>query len=99
MIGNLTNTIEMIAAIVGNGFRALRRDRGALILSFILPIAFFSIFGTIFGGRGGGGTPRVSVLVVDQDRSTVSQRLIQSLSLQLFWVTSKLPSSNGPVVA
>jgi len=69
----------MIAAIVRNGFRALRRDRGALILSFILPIAFFSIFGVIFGGMGGGRTPRVSVLVVDEDRSAVSGRLVQAL--------------------
>ena len=42
--------IAMMAAIIRNGFRSLRRDRGALILSFILPIAFFSIFGMIFGG-------------------------------------------------
>jgi ABC-2 type transport system permease protein len=69
----------MIAAIVLNGFRVLRRDRGALILSFLLPIAFFSIFGMIFGGMGGGGTPRVSVLVVDEDGSTVSGRLVQAL--------------------
>jgi len=69
----------MIAAIVRNGFRALRRDRGALILSFILPVAFFSIFGMIFGGMGGGATPRVSVLVVDEDRSTVSERLVRAL--------------------
>jgi ABC-2 type transport system permease protein len=69
----------MIAAIVRNGFRALRRDRGALILSFILPIAFFSIFGVIFGGMGGGGTPRVSVLVVDEDHSAVSGRLVHAL--------------------
>ena len=69
----------MIAAIVLNGFRALRRDRGALILSFILPVAFFSIFGMIFGGMGSSGTARVSVLVVDQDRSAVSARLVQAL--------------------
>ena len=69
----------MIAAIVRNGFRALRRDRGALILSFVLPIAFFSIFGVIFGGMGGGSTPRVSVLVVDEDRSAVSERLVHAL--------------------
>jgi ABC-2 type transport system permease protein len=69
----------MIAAIVLNGFRALRRDRGAMILSFILPIAFFSIFGMIFGGMGGSGTQRVSVLVVDEDRSSVSGRLVQAL--------------------
>jgi ABC-2 type transport system permease protein len=70
--------ISMMAAIVLNGFRALRRDRGALILSFILPIAFFSIFAAIFGGMG-GGTPRVSVLVVDQDHSDISGRLVRAL--------------------
>jgi len=69
----------VIPAIVRNGFRALRRDRGALILSFILPIAFFSIFGMVFGGMRNGGTPRVSVLVVDEDHSTVSERLVRGL--------------------
>ncbi|MGD0360321.1 MAG: ABC transporter permease [Bryobacteraceae bacterium] len=71
--------IAMIAAIIQNGFRSLRRDRGALILSFVLPVAFFSIFGMIFGGVGGDKTPRVSVLLVDDDRSTVSERLVQAL--------------------
>jgi len=69
----------MIAAIVLNGFRVLRRDRGALVLSFILPVAFFSIFAMIFGGMGDNGTPRVSVLVVDEDGSTASERLVQAL--------------------
>ena len=70
---------QMIAAIVRNGFRSLRRDRGAMILSFVLPIAFFSIFGMIFGGMGGSGTPRVSVLVVDEDHSAASERLVNAL--------------------
>jgi ABC-2 type transport system permease protein len=52
----------------------LRRDRGALALSFILPIAFFSIFAVIFGGQR-DTTPKVSVLVVDEDHSAASQRL------------------------
>jgi ABC-2 type transport system permease protein len=78
MIG-IVSMIRMMAAIVLNGFRALRRDRGALILSFILPIAFFSIFAAIFGGMG-GGTPRVRVLVVDEDGSTVSERLVTALA-------------------
>jgi len=69
----------MIYTIVRNGFLALRRDRGALILSFILPIAFFTIFGIVFGGMRATGTPRVSVLVVDEDRSPVSERLVRSL--------------------
>jgi ABC-2 type transport system permease protein len=69
----------MIYTIVRNGFHALRRDRGALILSFILPIAFFSIFGIVFGGMRGSATPRVSVLVVDEDRSPVSERVVRGL--------------------
>jgi ABC-2 type transport system permease protein len=68
----------MIYTIVRNGFRGLRRDRGALIMSFILPVAFFSIFAVVFGGMR-SGTPRVDVAVVDEDRTAVSQRLVEGL--------------------
>lgn len=71
--------IRMIGTIVQTGFRALRRDRAAFILSFVLPIAFFSIFAVVFSGMRNGGTPRVSVLVVDEDRSGMSQRLVRGL--------------------
>src|SRR5271169_194186 len=81
----------MIAAIVLNGFRALRRDRGALILSFILPIAFFSIFGMVFGGRRSTGTPRVSVLVVDEDHSAASDRLVRGLRREASLVATTRP--------
>jgi ABC-2 type transport system permease protein len=69
----------MIAVIVRTGFRSLRRDRGAFLLSFILPIAFFSIFAAIYGGMGASGTARVSVLVVDEDGTAVSARLVRGL--------------------
>ncbi len=69
----------MIAAIVRTGFRSLRRDRGALILSFVVPIAFFSIFAIVFSGTSGGGTPRVNVLIVDEDHSPVSERFVRGL--------------------
>src|ERR1700685_3606307 len=69
----------MICTIVRNGFLALRRDRGALILAFVLPIAFFTIFGIVFGGMRTTGTPRVSLLVVDEDRSPVSERVVRGL--------------------
>jgi ABC-2 type transport system permease protein len=69
----------MIAVIVRTGFKALRRDRGAFLLSFILPIAFFSIFAVIYGGMGSGSTARVSVLVVDEDGTAVSARLVRGL--------------------
>ncbi len=83
----------MIAAIVRNGFRALRRDRGALILSFILPIAFFSIFGMVFGGMRNTGTPRVSVLVVDEDHSEASERLVRGLQREASLVATTHPET------
>lgn len=71
----------MIFSIVRTGLIALRRDRGALALSFILPVVFFSIFAVIFGGRR-DTTPKVKVIVVDEDRSAASQKLIQGLEAE-----------------
>lgn len=77
----------MIFAILRTALMSLKRDRGALMLSFILPIAFFTIFAVIFGGRR-DRTPKITVLVVDQDHSTASQRLVKGLqqegSLRVF---------------
>jgi ABC-2 type transport system permease protein len=68
----------LISAIVRTAVVSLRRDRGALALSFILPVVFFSIFAVIFGGRR-STTPKIRVLVVDEDHSRTSQRLVQGL--------------------
>jgi ABC-2 type transport system permease protein len=71
--------LRMIATIIQTGFRALRRDRVAFVLSFVLPIAFFTIFGFVFGNMHNSGTPRVTVLVVDQDQSSASRALVAGL--------------------
>jgi ABC-2 type transport system permease protein len=63
-------------AIVRTALVSLCRDRGALALSFVLPVVFFSIFAVIFGGRR-DSTPKVSVLIVDEDHSRASQRLVK----------------------
>ena len=68
----------MMLHIARTAATALRRDRGALLLSFVLPVAFFSIFAVIFGGRS-DTTPKIRVIVVDQDRSPVSQGLVDGL--------------------
>ena len=70
---------RMIATIVQTGFRALRRDRVAFVLSFILPVAFFTIFGFVFGNMHSSATPRVAVLLVDQDQSSASLALVAGL--------------------
>ena len=68
----------MILDVARTAATALRRDRGALLLSFVLPVAFFTIFAVIFGGRG-DTTPRIPVIVVDQDGSAASEALVEGL--------------------
>jgi len=61
------------------GWTNLRRDRVAQMLTFLLPIVFFSIFATVFGGQGDPSTARIRIAVVDEDRTEVSARLIDGL--------------------
>ena len=82
----------MILSIVRTGFMNLRRDRGALTLSFIVPIAFFSIFAGIFGSRNGGTNP-IRIAVVDEDHSELSKRLVQALRAE-----GGLRAETGPAV-
>ena len=75
---------------------ALRRDRGAFALSFVLPIGFFSIFAVIFGGRH-DSTPAVKVIVVDEDHSSASQRLIRGLEREGSLAVKKKPAAKEGV--
>jgi ABC-2 type transport system permease protein len=59
----------------------MKRDRVAQALTFLLPIVFFSIFASVFGGRGGGDpTPRVQILIVDEDHSELSRRIAEAMA-------------------
>ncbi len=74
----------MILLLVRNAWRQLARDRAAQVLSFVVPLVFFSIFAVIFGGGPGGGsrvtgTSRVRVVVVDESRTEKSRALVRAL--------------------
>ena len=69
----------MIATLLRIFWLHLRRDRVVWLLTFVVPIAFFSIFAIIFGSQGRGSTPTVAVAVVDQDGSDLSKRLVETL--------------------
>jgi ABC-2 type transport system permease protein len=58
----------------------LQRDRVAQALTFALPIVFFSIFASVFGGQGDAQTARIRIAVVDEDRSELSQRIVEGLA-------------------
>ncbi|MGD0546318.1 MAG: ABC transporter permease [Terracidiphilus sp.] len=68
----------MIIPIVRTAIVSLRRDRAALALSFVLPIGFFSIFAVIFGGMH-DTTPKIKVILVDEDKSAASLNLTRAM--------------------
>lgn len=71
----------MIFSVVRTGWLNLRRDRAALILSFIVPIVFFSIFAGIFGAQR-SKTPKVTMAIADEDHSERSKQLIEALKAE-----------------
>jgi ABC-2 type transport system permease protein len=88
----------MILPIVRAALVSLRRDRAALALSFLLPITFFSIFAVIFGGQR-DTTPKVSLILVDEDQSSASRQLVQGLERESSLSILTRPSSKGQATA
>lgn len=72
----------MILTLLRIHWANLRRDRVAQLLTFVVPMAFFTIFAIIFGGRGGETTARVHLAVVDESRTATSQRLVRALQAE-----------------
>jgi ABC-2 type transport system permease protein len=84
----------LIVPIVRTAIVSLRRDRAALALSFILPIAFFSIFAVIFGGQH-DSTSKISVILVDEDQSRASLDLVRGLRSEGSLRVSTRPQSKS----
>lgn len=87
----------MILSIVRTAMISLSRDRGALVLSFVLPIVFFSIFAAIFGGRHNVAS-RINVIVVDRDHSLASQRLVEGIKSEGSLVVATGPAPKKGVI-
>ena len=75
--------MSMILSIAKNRLWNLRRDRAAMVLSFAVPLVFFTVFASIFGrGSGRSATNPVKVVVVDEDRSESSRRFVSALEAE-----------------
>lgn len=55
------------------------RDRGALVMSFVLPLVFFLVFATIFSAATGEHL-RLRLVVADEVRSETSGRLLRAVA-------------------
>jgi ABC-2 type transport system permease protein len=51
-------------------------DRRSVIVSFLVPIAIASFFGSIFNGPRTGERAKINVMIVDQDDSTISKAIV-----------------------
>jgi ABC-2 type transport system permease protein len=70
----------MIRTVIEVNVRRLLHNRIELLLTFAVPIVFFSIFALIFaGGVGGGATPKIKLVAVDEIDSATSRAVIASL--------------------
>ncbi|HMD77822.1 MAG TPA: ABC transporter permease [Terracidiphilus sp.] len=88
----------MIISVIRTALIGLRRDRAALALSFILPISFFTIFAVIFGGQH-DSTPKIKVILVDEDQSRASLDLVRGLEREDSLVIQTRPSSKSKTAA
>ncbi len=71
-------------------WRRLKNNRAELMLTFVVPILFFSIFAVIFGSRGSSnsGSPRIKIALADEVQTPQSAQALEALSQQpALWIT------------
>ncbi|MDR1990121.1 MAG: ABC transporter permease, partial [Acidobacteriaceae bacterium] len=72
-----------LVAMVLKDLRLFFTDRRSVIVSFVMPIAIASFFGSIFSGvqdRDNNETARVPIALVDEDASVVSTRIADAVA-------------------
>jgi ABC-2 type transport system permease protein len=74
--------MSLILAVAENRLMNLKRDRAAFVLAFVLPVAFFTIFASIFAGGGRETTRKIAVAVVDEDGSDASRHFLAGLKAE-----------------
>src|SRR6185295_2731955 len=66
-----------LVAMVRKDLQLFFSDRRAVIMSFLVPIAIASFFGSIFSGPSRNAEPaRIAVAIVDQDDSAISRGIV-----------------------
>jgi ABC-2 type transport system permease protein len=73
----------MIWTVIQTSWRRLKNNRSELLLTFIVPMVFFSIFALIFGSRdSSSSTPKIKVAICDESPSELSGRTVALLQDQ-----------------
>ena len=87
----------MILHLVRDYWVQLSRDRAAQILSFLVPLVFFSIFAMVYQSIGSfDSASRVKLLVVDESNSERSRAIVQALQQDSSLRVRTVVPSGGP---
>ena len=87
-----------IWVLLRKDFAYFRRDRGSVILTFVVPFALIYLFGQIFGVNKttGGGPSAFPLAIVDASGSADGKKLVDALRAQnTFKVITETPKPGG----
>ena len=83
----------MIGTVVRVGLLRMWHGRTEILLTFVVPIAFFTIFAFIFDEQIGlGKSPRVNLALVDEDDTELSREFVSALAE---WKTLRIYAPAG----
>ena len=70
-----------LLAMIRKDLQLFFSDRRSVIVSFVVPIAIASFFGSIFSGPSNNSEPaRIAIAIVDQDASGISKAILEGAS-------------------
>jgi ABC-2 type transport system permease protein len=72
-------SIVAMSAMVRKDLQLFFRDRRSVILSFVVPIAIASFFGSIFSGSSNGEAAKVDVALTDHDSTAITQAIVANV--------------------
>jgi len=75
--------MHILLTLLGKDFANLRRNRGALVLTFVVPMVIIYIVGLVFGlGRSDNGPSGIPFAVVNQSDNPAAQKLVAALQAE-----------------
>ncbi len=69
-------SVTTLSAMVRKDLLLFFSDRRAVIVAFVVPIVIGSFIGSITGGAGRNGRPRVDISIADEDGSAMSKTIV-----------------------
>jgi ABC-2 type transport system permease protein len=72
--------MRILLTLLGKDFANLRRNRAALVLTFVVPMVIIYIVGLVFGlGRNDSGPTGIPLAIVNESDNPAAQQLVEAL--------------------